>query len=433
MVRLIITVVALAAVRQTSLSWRSAPSVEVMLPSSVDCWEPAIAVGPREQVYVAAGQRRGGPNSAEFDQQQVIWRSLDGGTTFEGPWPIDSSGHRQADQRIAVDRDGVIYVSYMDHENLDRGAATRLRLARSLDEGRTFSADTIPVARVSDKPELAVSSDGTRIAIVYESTPGPTLVTTADGGKTWNDARVVEPQNGRHFWPEALTFAPDGALWFAVPSMSDADIARRLQTDVQLHVYRSTDDGRTWHDSQISTSPRFLTGCAHDPECRVRLPSISVAIDGKGQAHTAYTEGGGPGHSYALMLSSSHDAGRTWPDGRPLSAAPRLQSHDIADHDFPAIVTDGHERVCAVWVDDRRGALDTFARCSTDNGTTWGDDILLSNRSDVAPYESPQGFASIYGHYGGAAISSRGRLFVVWAEGDRGNHTGTVWFSRVFI
>jgi hypothetical protein len=69
----------------------------------------------------------------------------------------------------------------------------------------------------------------------------------------------------------------------------------------------------------------------------------------------------------------------------------------------------------------RRGALDTVARCSTDGAKTWSDDVLLSNR----------GFTSIYGHYGGAAISSRGRLFVVWAEGERDNRTGTVWFNSV--
>jgi hypothetical protein len=411
-----------------------------MLPSSVDGWEPAMAVGPREQVYVVAGQRRdatpagqrrGGTSANEFDQQQVIWRSIDGGTTFEGPWLVDANGHRQGDQRIATDRDGTIYVSYMDHENLNPGAPTRLRLARSRDEGRSFTAETIPVTSVSDKPELAVSADGRRIAIVYEATPGPTIVTSNDGGTTWNNGRLIEPSNGRHFWPEALTFAPDGALWFAVPSMSDADIAKRVQTDVQLHVFRSTDDGRSWRDQRMSVSPRFLNGCAHDPGCRVRLPSIGIGIDGGGQVHAAYTEGTGPGHAYALLLTSSSDAGRTWSPTRPVSAAPRPSSNDVADHDFPSVASNGQAHVCVVWVDDRRGALDTFARCSADRAKTWSDDVLLSNRSDGMPYKSPQGFTSVYGHYGGAAISSGGRLFAVWAEGDRDNRTGTVWFNTI--
>jgi hypothetical protein len=74
---------------------------------------------------------------------------------------------------------------------------------------------------------------------------------------------------------------------------------------------------------------------------------------------------------------------------------------------------------------------DTFARCSTDGAKTWGEDIWLSNRIDGAAYKSPQGFTAIYGHYGGAAISSSGRLFAVWAEGEREYRTGSVWFNSI--
>jgi BNR repeat-like domain len=427
LVAVLLAITAISA--QSPASWQSASTTAQMLASSTDCWEPALAMGPRERVYVVAGQRTGPPGSKDFDQKQVLWRSLDGGARFEGPWPVSTEGHRHGDQRIAVDREGTIYVTYMDHGELTPSSPVRLRLARSSDEGKTFTVETVPVTRVTDKPELAVSAGGTRIAIVYESSPGPTLVTSGDGGKTWNEARMVEPSNGRHFWPESLTFAPDGALWFAVPSMSDDDIAKRRQTDVQLHVFRSADDGRTWRESRISSSPRFINGCAHDPECRVKLPSISVAVGSPGQAYAAYMEGVGPGQPYALLLKSSSDGGRTWSPGRTVSAAQRPRSNDLADHDNPIVAASGKGQVCVVWVDDRRGALDTFARCSTDGTRTWGNDILLSNRSDGARYKSANGFTAIYGHYGGAAISASGRLFAVWAEGERDSRTGSVWFN----
>lgn len=422
-------IVTLGLLAQTPDSWRSAPSIERMLPSSTDCFEPAIAIGPRDQVYVVAGQRSGPLGSDESDQKQVLWRSLDRGATFEGPWPVSIEGYTHADQRIAVDRDGTIYVSYMDRANLRIGDPTRLRLARSRDEGRTFEVETIPVTRVNDKPELAVSPNGKRIAIVFESTPGATVVSSSDGGKTWQEPRVVEPSNGRHFWPESLTFAPDGALWFAVPSMSNIDIAKRRQTDVQLHVFRSTDDGRSWQDSRISSSPRFLTGCAHDPDCRVKTADISVAVDGAGHAFAAYTEGSGPGQPYALLLKSSPDGGRTWSASRPVSGAPRPESRDSADHGYPIVAADRQGQLCVVWVDDRRGALDVFARCSSNGALTWGDDVLLSNRRGGSPpYKSERGFTAVYGHYGGAAISGN-RLLAVWGAGERGYRTGNVWFN----
>jgi BNR repeat protein len=430
-VNVLLAIIAISA--QPPASWQSASATAQMLAASTNCWEPALAVGPRERVYVVAGQRNGPPGSKDFDQKQVLWRSLDGGATFEGPWAVSREGHRHGDQRIAVDRDGTVYVSYMDNDNLAPGTPVRLRLARSSDEGKTFAVQTIPGTRVTDKPELTVSADGRRIAIVYESGPGPTLVTSGDGGRTWNEARVVEPGHGRHFWPESLTFAPDGALWFAVPSMSDDDIARRRQTAVQLHVFRSADDGRSWQEWRISSSPRLISGCAHDPECRVKLPSISVAVDSAGQAYAAYMEGAGPGQAYALLLKSSSDGGRTWSPGRPVSAAPRPQSNDLADHDDPIVAAGGKDRVCVVWVDDRRGALDTFARCSADGTRAWGPDILLSNRADGAPYKSPNGFTAIYGHYGGAAITASGKLLAVWAEGERDYRTGSVWFNSVLV
>ena len=104
----------------------------------------------------------------------------------------------------------------MDSENLNLDAPIRLRLARSHDEGRTFIAETIPVTRVIDKQELAVSPDDIRIAIVYESSQGPKIVTTPDGGKTWNEARVVEPGKVATSGPRRSPFQGMAGRLFAV-------------------------------------------------------------------------------------------------------------------------------------------------------------------------------------------------------------------------
>ena len=87
---------------------REPRSPEQLLPQSVDGWEPALATAPNGDVYVVAGKRRGMPRDKDFDQQQVIWRSEDGGATFEGPRPLTTEGLTHADQRIAVDAKGTI-------------------------------------------------------------------------------------------------------------------------------------------------------------------------------------------------------------------------------------------------------------------------------------------------------------------------------------
>jgi hypothetical protein len=152
--------------REQSVSgWSQPQAHEQLLPESVDCWEPALAVGPRRQVYVVAGRRTAPLRSANFDQKLIIWRSGDGGATYGAPTPVTVEGHLHYDQRMAVDTKGTIYISYMDNESVGPRSVTRLRLARSSDEGRTFAVETVTTQHVSDKPELAVSADGMHMAI----------------------------------------------------------------------------------------------------------------------------------------------------------------------------------------------------------------------------------------------------------------------------
>jgi len=93
--------------------WQEPRSHEQLLPDSVDCWEPALATAPNGNVYVVAGKRHGMPRDKDFEQQQVIWRSEDGGKTFEGSRPLTNEGLTHYDQRIAVDAKGGMYVSYI--------------------------------------------------------------------------------------------------------------------------------------------------------------------------------------------------------------------------------------------------------------------------------------------------------------------------------
>jgi BNR repeat-like domain len=413
--------------------WLQPRSHEQQLPESVDCWEPAMATGPTGQVYVVAGHRRGMAKDKDFEQQQVIWRSQDRGVSFEAPVLITSEGHSHFDQRIAVDGKGTIYVSYMDRAPDERGRSrSRLRLARSRDGGRTFSPTTVTTTRVNDKPELAVSRDGRDLYIVYTSSPGPAVVASHDGGDTWTEPAPVVANEARHFWPEALAVGADGGVWLAVPSMSDADIAQGKQTDVTLHVFQSSDRGGTWKETAISTSPRLPAGCPHNPACPVKVNSISIAVDDRSRAHVLYTEGTTPKEPYGLFHTSSSDGGRTWSTRQVVSAPPRPQSGDTADHDYITMAASG-ERVCAVWVDDRLGALNVWSRCSTDAGRSWGAETLLSDREEGAAYKSARGFTAFYGHYGGAAIDASGRLYAVWGAGETGYRTGTVWVNRVEV
>ena len=412
--------------------WTPAPRPERLLPNSANDWEPALAVGPGGSVYVTAGRRTGSQATNDFAQRLLIWRSPDDGETFEGPFPVSPEGEVAADQRVAVDDNGIVYVSYIAVKQEEDRYLSFLRLARSADRGRTFRVETVTDQRVGDKPELAVSPDGKNLHLVYESSPGPRLISSRDGGKTWGEARVVEQANGRHFWPTGLSLGPAGELWFAVPSVPNEELQKGGPTVTTLHVFRSS-DGNTWRRSAFGTSPWMKGGCAHDFACRVKTNYIGVAADAKGRAYVAFTEGEASRKPYRLFFQSSDNAGADWTPRRELSAAARSASKDRADYDLAHVAAAGDGRVCILWVDDRLGSANVWARCSSDAGGSWGAETLLSNRHDGAPYKSAQGFGRFYGHYGGVAIAPTGRLHAAWPEGPRDAETGAIWVNSMDV
>ncbi len=324
--------------------------------------------------------------------------------------------------------DGAVFVSYIALGGTKEKPIGLLEVARSTDGGETFTVTTAADEFVSDKPELAISPDGRDVYLFYESRPGPRLVASYDRGTTWGEGKVVVPSEGRHFWPTGLAVAPDGVLWAAVPSVSDADIQKGQTTDSSLHVFRSADGGASWQEFDFGKSPRVLKGCAHFPDCFVKLNSISLAVDEKGRAYVAYTEGEAK-KPYRLFFKSTEDGGKTWSAPVRLSEAQRPASRDEADADFTHVAAGGDGRVCVTWVDDRIGDRNFWARCSADAGRSWGAETLLSNRTDGATYKSPAGFKVFHGDYGGVALTSDGVLVAAWGEGMGRAGTGAVWFN----
>ena len=104
----------------------------------------------------------------------------------------------------------------------------------------------------------------------------------------------------------------------------------------------------------------------------------SVAADNAGRVHVVWydTRDGDP-HIY---YKRSTDNGTTWgPDVR-LSDAPGPQEQ-------PAIVVSGSS-VYVVWHDLRDGSMDVYFKRSMDAGTTWGPDVQLSHGLGDSMYPS---------------------------------------------
>lgn len=410
--------------------------VESLLPGSENDWEPALAVGPKGEIYVTAGRQKGSYAGGDFEQRIILWRSLDGGETWTGPSTIDEKTAMQGDQRVVVGESAAVLVSYLGVGGTKEKPVGILNVARSNDAGKTFTIGVATDKLVSDKPEIAVSADGLDVYLFYESRGGPKLVASHDGGLGWDEPKLVVASEGRHFWPTGLAVAPDGVLWAAVPSVPNADIQERKPTTMTLHVLRSNDDGATWREFPFGASPWVPGGCAHFPDCPVKTGYISLAVDAKGRVYAAYTEGREAKKPYRLFVRGSADDGRSWSEPLRLSEALRPASGDDADADIPHVAAAGDGRVCVTWVDDRAGDRNLWARCSADAGKSWGPEIALSNRKGGAPYKSAAGFKAFHGHYGGIALAPDGDLVAAWGEGTGPTGfgqmgTGAVWFNRV--
>jgi hypothetical protein len=133
---------------------------------------PKVIVGPQGEVYVCWANERG-----KWKGNIRFARSTDGGKTFSPALTINSDGASEpaghAFQSIAVDKQGRIYVAWIDERNKqkeDRGG--EIWLAISTDRGRTFSRDRCILTDVCEccRTNLQIDAAGD-LYLTYRTVP----------------------------------------------------------------------------------------------------------------------------------------------------------------------------------------------------------------------------------------------------------------------
>ncbi|HKQ74670.1 MAG TPA: sialidase family protein [Blastocatellia bacterium] len=161
---------------------------------------PKVIVGAHGEVYVCWANERG-----KWKGNIRFARSTDGGKTFSPAITINSDGANEpaghAFQSIAVDKQGHIYVAWIDERNKrkeDRGG--EIWLAVSTNRGKTFSRDHRILADVCEccRTNLQIDSAG-NLYLTYRTVPraGPMyrdiiIAQSLDGGKTFAQTVVSE-------------------------------------------------------------------------------------------------------------------------------------------------------------------------------------------------------------------------------------------------
>ena len=391
--------------------------------------EPAIAVNPNNPQQVVAA----------FQDNAHVSYSVDAGRHWEAATGVAPPNYRvSGDVSITYDNHGHAFLCYIAFDKLGTvnywaHGATRngIFVRRSLDGGRTWEADHVPVAEqltepgipFEDKPYIvADEGDDPYGGYLYVGWTRWTiedsqilLSRSTDGGKTWSKPIEIDhhrglprDDNGANEGFDGVV-APDGALYTV---WADGD-----------HILLTTShDGGASFDaprSIIDTAPIMFK--VEDVDRSNGFPQIAIDPRGGGRggrlvvAWSDYRNGG-----VDVFCSTSEDHGQTWSPALRVNSDP---IHNGADHFFQWMNVDPKSGAVYLVFYDRRGdptnrkSTLTLAR-STDGGRTFSNYAWTDE-----PFDAQDAFI---GDYTGIA-SFNDRVYGVWTEQRPGSPNEKPW------
>ena len=304
-----------------------APQAQIftLSPSPGYFTEPGIAVNPQNPQQVVG----------VFQDNVHASYSQDGGRSWQAAENVAPKNYRvSGDVSTTFDNQGHAFVCYIAFDGLGTfnywaHGATRngIFVRRSLDGGKTWEADHIPVAEQPSQP-----------GIPFEDKP----YIVADNTKS--------------------RFA--GNLYIGW--------TRWRLADSQMVISRSTDDGKTWSQPiEIDAHP----GLPRDDNGAAEGFAGVVGPDGTLYAIWSQDD--------QIMLTSSRDGGKTFlPAHLAIHTAPIMFAVQTLEraNGFPQIAIDPKsKRLYVSWSDYRDGDLDVFVSTSDNGGKRWSESVRVND------------------------------------------------------
>ena len=304
-------------------------AVTTVTPRPGSFTEPSIAINPENPRQIVAA----------YQDNAHIAYSSDAGAHWNIATGIAPSDYRvSGDVSVTYDNKGHAIICYMAFDKLGtfnywahNASRNGLYIRRSLDGGKTWEANDIPVIVQPDHSGIPFED---KPYIVADNSHGPYAGNLYIGWTRWT------------------------------------------LTDSELLLVRSIDDGKTWSKPmEIDNGP----GLPRDDNGA--LEGFDGAVGPDGTLYVVWSNGN------HIVFTASHDGGRTFSRTRDIiRTAPIMFTVDAVarSNGFPQIAMGPHSgdkggRLYITWSDYRNGDVDVFCSTSTDFGASWSPAIRVNS------------------------------------------------------
>lgn len=327
--------------------------------------------------------------------------SRDGGTSWSEPVQINEATpkphglHRGSDARIAAHGEQI--VAAWTSAGTDAWGSGPITVVTSADGGKTWEPASNPAddGRTDGHNFLALGADSNgRFHLAWldsrDGDRGLRYAFSKDGGRHWESNRTAVPKTCECCWNSLMPLVDGGIA-----------ILFRARAPRDMQVVTSTDEGTTWNNPvPVGDFKWDFSACPHVGGALASHKTASGI-----NLHAAVWTGA-PGHS-GLYHLRSEDSGQHW-------SQPDKMNVPLAWH--PALAADALGNLVAAWDTMAAVSPETWVSQSGDGGSTWTAPLKLS-----AP-ETPAAFPRV--------VPVSGGFRVFWTE-ERPLQTA-VWRS-VFL